>query len=73
MISDYTLSEKKINQEVNLVVISDLHENKFGENNRKLISKIKSKSPDVILVVEDMVNKGSTDDKIVIDLMRELT
>ena len=73
MISNYTLNTKKINQEVNIVVISDLHENEFAKDNEELIRKIKNQSPDVILVVGDMVNKDSTDHKIVIDLMKELT
>ena len=73
MISNYTLNTKKINQEVNIVVISDLHENEFAKDNEEFISKIKNQSPDVILVVGDMVNKDSADDKIVIDLMKELT
>lgn len=71
--SIYNINTQNINKDINIVTISDLHNNQFHENNKILIDKIKNQSPDIILVVGDMINEESTDTKIVIDLMNELT
>ena len=42
-----------------MAIISDLHDNQLGKNNKKLIDKINSQSPDIILVIGDMVNSDS--------------
>ena len=70
--TNYTISSNKINNDVNMVILSDLHENNFGENNKELINSIKKQNPDVILVVGDMINKDSDNTKIVTSLMKQL-
>lgn len=70
--NDYTITANKINNSVNLVIISDLHDNQLGENNKELINKINSLSPDIILAVGDMVNSDSQNSNIVIKLMKQL-
>ena len=72
IVTEYDLYTKKLEQDVNIVMISDLHENEIGHNNKKLIEKIKNQSPDIILVVGDMVNRDSTDDKELTYLMKSL-
>lgn len=44
----------------------------MGENNKELIDKMNSQSPDIILVTGDMVNSDSKNSKIVTNLMKEL-
>lgn len=44
---------------VRLVVISDLHDHSFGENNQTLINQVKEQSPDLILMDGDMLNGDS--------------
>lgn len=70
--TNYTISSNKINNDVNMVILSDLHENNFGENNKELINSIKKQNPDVILVVGDIINKDSDNTKIVTSLMKQL-
>lgn len=69
---NYYIKTNKINNTVNLVIISDIHDNKLGENNKDLINKINELTPDIIFVAGDVVNSDSKDSKIVTNLMKQL-
>lgn len=71
-ITNYSITTNKINNSLNIVIISDLHDNQLGENNKDLIDSINSLSPDMVFVVGDMLNKNSKDSKIVTNLMKQL-
>ena len=71
--NNYTIESKKIDKDINLVIISDLHDNELGENNINLVEKIKSKSPDMVLVVGDMVNDNSYNSNIVVDFLKQIS
>lgn len=71
-VSDYNIKSNQINNSVNAVIISDLHDNQLGENNEDLINEINSLSPDIILLVGDGVNSDSKDSKILTSLMKQL-
>ena len=71
-VSDYNIKSNQINNSVNAVIISDLHDNQLGENNEDLINEINSLSPDIILFVGDGVNSDSKDSKVVTSLMKQL-
>ena len=71
-VNNYSITNSKINDSINVAIISDLHDNQLGENNKELIDKINSQSPDIILVIGDMVDSDSKNSKIVINLMKEL-
>lgn len=71
-VNNYSITNSKINDSINVAIISDLHDNQLGENNKELIDKINSQSPDIILVIGDMVNSDSKNSKIVTNLMKEL-
>ena len=47
--TNYTISSNKINNDVNMVILSDLHENNFGENNKELINSIKKHGPYIVI------------------------
>ena len=70
--TSYSITTSQINHSVNIVTISDLHDNQLGENNKDLINQINSLSPDIILVVGDVVNSDSKDSKIVTNLMKQI-
>ncbi|WP_419725258.1 metallophosphoesterase [Terrisporobacter petrolearius] len=70
--TNYSIKTNQINNSVNLVIISDLHDNQLGENNKDLINKINELTPDIILVVGDVVSSDSKDSKIVTNLMKQL-
>ena len=72
-LSNYIVNTKKINNGINFVIISDLHDNEIGENNKELVDKIMNQSPDAILVVGDMINNNSKDSDIVINFMKQLS
>ena len=71
-VNNYFITDSKINNSINVAIISDLHDNQLGENNKELIDKINSQSPDIILVIGDMVDSDSKNSKIVTNLMKEL-
>ena len=71
--NNYTIESKKIDNDINLIIISDLHDNELGENNINLVEKIKSKSPDMVLVVGDMVNDNSYNSNIVVDFLKQIS
>lgn len=59
-------------EEVRAVVISDLHDHEFGEKNEKLVQKIKEQNPDLILMDGDMLNRGSEDASVPLELITAL-
>lgn len=70
--SNYSITTNQISNSVNVVIISDLHNNQLGHNNKDLINKINSLSPNIIVVAGDVVNLDSKDSKIVTNLMKQL-
>ena len=54
----YSVSTEKFNdgQSIRIVLLSDLHSHIYGDNQNKLISKIKGQSPDVILLAGDIAD-----------------
>ena len=57
---------------VRTVVISDLHDHKFGEDNEKLAEKIREIDPDLIFIDGDMLNGESENEEVPVTLIREL-
>lgn len=58
------ISNKKVPQSFDnytIVHVSDLHNKKFGYNQKNLINKIKEQSPDIIAITGDLVYKRSDD------------
>ena len=70
--SRYSIEANQISNSINIVIISDLHDNELGKNNKKLIDEINSLPPDIIIVAGDMINLDSKDSKIVTNLMKQL-
>lgn len=52
----YSASSIKVDSRVRVIQLSDLHGARFGENNEKLLRRIKALEPDVIICTGDMVN-----------------
>ena len=59
----YSVSSLKVNNKIRVIQLSDLHNCTYGENNEKLLERVDSLSPDIILLTGDFVssNKGSED------------
>ncbi len=51
----YTIESKNIGENCRIIFLSDLHGNKFGDNNHRLVDEIVKSSPDIIIVGGDMI------------------
>lgn len=71
-INTYQLETDKINTDLKIAFISDLHSKEFGKNNEELLNKIKEQQPDLVAVGGDMNLKESTDYSVCLSLMKEL-
>lgn len=65
-------AEIGVDHPVRTVVISDLHDHKFGEDNEKLAEKIREIVPDLIFMDGDMLNGESENAEVPVTLIREL-
>lgn len=68
---EYTSS--KLEEEITAVILADLHNHEFDEDNSELISKVAEEDPDIILVLGDMLNSDSDDSHVAIDAAKGLT
>lgn len=71
-VNTYLWETDRISGEVKLVVLSDLHDHEFGEENERLVEKVKEQSPDLILLDGDMLNDDSGDAQIALTLVQKL-
>ena len=71
-VNHYQFETSKTNQEIKLVVLSDLHEHEFGEGNEALVELVKDRHPDLILLLGDFVNEDSEDTDIVCNLIEDI-
>ena len=71
-VKNYNIESDKIKENVKVVLVSDLHYGTFGENNKRLVSKIKECKPDLILFDGDMINEESKNLQTVITLVKRL-
>lgn len=71
-VTNYKIKSDKIKESTRIVLISDLHDNEFGNNNQKLIDKIKDQKPDLILLDGDMINEEADHADSVCHLVKEL-
>lgn len=53
-IREYNCSSKKLEKDMKIVLLSDMHNKSFGEDNRKLARAINQVCPDIILIAGDM-------------------
>lgn len=51
--------------------ISDIHDARFGEHNEKLLSKLQSCAPDIIVLTGDIIDSNRTDIGAAVDLVTE--
>lgn len=76
-LTHYDIKSKRLPKEfdgVKLVVLADLHNNSYGNNNEILLNKIKDEKPDYIIMAGDMlVNNKPNQTEIPLSLIRELS
>ena len=63
----------KVSDNIRIIELSDLHNSEYGKNNSKLIAKIKSLHPDIIVYAGDMMNEQDNDYSVMFDLSDKLS
>ena len=71
-ITVYRLDSDQIDEQVRMVLMSDLHSVEYGEGNCELIEAVREAAPDLILMAGDMVNQDDQDLHVIRHLCREL-
>ena len=71
-VSFYQITSDKVSSNIRIVELADLHNCQYGENNSKLIKKIKSLHPDLIVYAGDMMNEQDSDYSVLFNLSDEL-
>lgn len=73
-VTSETICDERINGDVTIVHISDLHGFSFGNKNINLINKIKAQNPDFIAVTGDMYSSGDNKGKeTALEFMKDIT
>lgn len=57
-VTAYETVSRKVNKEIKLVVISDLHTFSYGKDNERLVQAVKEAGPDLILIPGDLIVTG---------------
>ncbi len=70
---NYVINSDKIEKDVRIVQVTDLHNIEFGKDNINLVDKIKFLNPDIICVTGDMINDHEYDYSKIITLLNQLT
>lgn len=60
-LNEQTVYSSKIENDIKIALISDLHGTKFGKDNIKIINMISERKPDLIFVLGDMYTRNKTD------------
>ncbi|MGN0149703.1 MAG: metallophosphoesterase [Clostridia bacterium] len=68
----YQLQSDKVVDNVRVVAIADMHLKEFGDNNVKLVEKVKSYHPDIIAIAGDMNIEDNPDYSVVLNLCARL-
>ena len=71
---EFEICSPKLKNEYTFAFLSDLHDNCFGENQKRLLDAIDQAKPNAVLIGGDMmVAKGRGDLEVSLDLLRSLT
>jgi len=55
VVRNYIIDSKKIDRDIKVVFLSDMHDNQIGRDNNRLIDAVKDANPDLILIGGDMI------------------
>lgn len=71
-VTDFEVRSSKVAGDVNIVLISDLHNHEFGSSNARLVERIQALDPDLILMAGDFLNQDSPDEHVPLEVTRQL-
>ena len=69
----YNVSSIKVDSNLRVIQLSDLHTASFGKDNEKLLERIEALKPDIIICTGDMVNSAKNDLSFAKDLGGKLS
>ena len=69
VIREYTADTGKSDTGFRAVVISDLHDHRFGGDNEELAEKVREADPDIIIMDGDMLNAESENASVPLELI----
>ena len=72
-VSEYTVTDEEIPAAFDgfrIVQVSDLHNTEFGRDNRRLLEKIKTAQPDILVLTGDLLDSYHTDVEVAADFAR---
>lgn len=72
-VTTYNIKTDKTDENFKFVLISDLHNKEFGNNNERLIDKILSETPEFVIIAGDMVTDTSLDYSVAETLVQNLS
>ena len=70
-ISFYQETSPKVDSNIRIAVISDIHTREYGEHSEALLSDLRALKPDLILFLGDMVIREQEEYQSVLDLISE--
>ena len=72
-LTEKTVFSDKIVEDIKIAIISDLHGDKFGKDNKKITAKIERQNPDLIFVLGDMYTQNHSEQiKTAVSLIKNL-
>lgn len=71
-VTRYRYQNPEIKYNIKIVHLTDLHNYQYGDENRRLINKVKNESPDVIFLTGDMLNADEERTDILMNLIQQL-
>lgn len=74
-VTEYTVELRRLESDIRVVCISDLHGKEYGDDNEKLLALIAEQKPDAVFVLGDMINADADEKEIsrFLELMTRLT
>ncbi|WRK52191.1 metallophosphoesterase [Coprobacillaceae bacterium CR2/5/TPMF4] len=71
-VTDYEISSTKINNDINIVMIADVHDQHCKVKD-EIVDKIEQLKPDIILCAGDIIDSESESDKSIIEFLNSLS
>lgn len=69
----YSASSLKVDSQLRVIQLSDLHTCSYGENNQQLIERVEELKPDIIICTGDIVDSVNEDLDYAVDLAEKLS
>ena len=60
-VTHFSITGSQLNESVKIVLLADLHDSTFGNDNSRLLQKVKAEEPDLICVAGDMLSYYTED------------